>query len=89
MFVGEGRSAGNKALYTIDGDGKMIPSVPVPNGLNGISALTDWVEKKIAPGKSLTVTAGEKSLPLCSYPTYPKYVAGPSGAASSYVCALN
>jgi feruloyl esterase len=47
----------------------------------------DWVEKKVVPGKSLTVTAGEKSLPLCSYPTYPKYFGGPSGSASSYVCA--
>jgi feruloyl esterase len=72
--------------YSTDGDGKAIPSVPVPNGFSRLSVLTDWVEKKITPAKSLTVTAGEKSLPLCSYPTYPKYVGGPSGAASSYVC---
>ena len=75
--------------YSIDGDGKTIPSVPVPNSFDRLSVLTDWVEKKIAPGKSLTVTAGEKSLPLCSYPTYPKYVNGPAGAASSYACASN
>jgi feruloyl esterase len=75
--------------YSIDGDGKTIPSGPVPNGLDRLSVLTDWVEKKITPGISLTVTAGEKSLPLCSYPTYPKYVNGPSGAASSYICTLN
>jgi len=75
--------------YSIDGDGKTIPSVPVPNGFDRLSVLTDWVEKKVTPGKSLTVTAGEKSLPLCSYPTYPKYVNGASGAASSYVCASN
>jgi Tannase and feruloyl esterase len=75
--------------YSIDGDGKTIPSVPVPNGFDRLSVLTDWVEKKVTPGKSLTVTAGEKSLPLCSYPTYPKYVNGPTGAASSYVCASN
>jgi Tannase and feruloyl esterase len=75
--------------YSIDGDGKTIPSVPVPNSFNRLSVLTDWVEKKITPAKSLTVTAGEKSLPLCSYPTYAKYVSGPSGASSSYVCASN
>jgi hypothetical protein len=75
--------------YSIDGDGKTIPSVPVPNSFNRLSVLTDWVEKKITPAKFLTVTAGEKSLPLCSYPTYPKYVSGPSGASSSYVCASN
>jgi Tannase and feruloyl esterase len=75
--------------YSIDGDGKTIPSVPVPNSFDRLSVLTDWVEKKVAPGKSLTVTAGEKSLPLCSYPTYPKYVNGPAGSASSYACASN
>jgi feruloyl esterase len=73
--------------YSIDGDNKMIPSVAIPNGFNRLSVLTDWVEKKITPDKSLTVTAGEKSLPLCSYPTYPQYVGGPIGSASSYVCA--
>jgi feruloyl esterase len=35
---------------------------------------------------SITVTAGEKSLPLCSYPTYPKYLMGPTSSASSYQC---
>ena len=34
----------------------------------------------------VTVTAGEKSLPLCSYPTYPRYVSGPVASASSYRC---
>ena len=28
----------------------------------------------------------EKSLPLCSYPTYPKYANGPANNASSYNC---
>jgi hypothetical protein len=67
----------------VDGDGKTIPSVPVPNSFTRLTVLTDWVEKKITPSKSLTVTAGEKSLPLCSYPTYPKYVGGPAGVANS------
>ena len=48
--------------------------------------LTDWVEKGIAPGKSIKVTAGAKSLPMCSYPEYPKYVKGAPEAAESYVC---
>jgi len=34
----------------------------------------------------VTVTAGEKSLPLCSYPAYPKYQTGSPAAAASYVC---
>ena len=38
-------------------------------------------------GKAVTVTAGDLSLPMCSYPEYPKYLTGPAGTASSYVCA--
>jgi TRAP-type uncharacterized transport system fused permease subunit len=36
---------------------------------------------------SVTVTTGEKSLPLCSYPTYPRFKSGAVEAASSYECA--
>ena len=82
--TGHGLSGTN---YSVDGDGKTIPSGAIPNGLNRLSVLIDWVEKKVVPGKSLIVTAGEKSLPLCSYPTYPKYAGGPPGSASAYVCA--
>ena len=32
----------------------------------------NWVERNEAPGMSVTVTAGDRSLPLCSYPAYPK-----------------
>jgi feruloyl esterase len=77
----------NGTNYSVDGDGKTIPSTAIPNGFNRLNVLVDWVEKKVVPGKSLVVTAGEKSLPLCSYPAYPKYLSGPTGSASSYVCA--
>jgi hypothetical protein len=33
-----------------------------------------------------TITTGDRSLPLCSYPTYPRYMAGPPSSATSYVC---
>ena len=46
-----------------------------------------WVEQNQAPAKTLVVTAGGRSLPLCSYPNYPKYVSGPPESASSYVSA--
>jgi Tannase and feruloyl esterase len=49
--------------------------------------LFDWVENGKAPGLSVTVTAGEKSLPLCSYPTYPRYKCGDAGSVGSYECA--
>jgi feruloyl esterase len=73
--------------YSIDGDGKTIPATPVPNSWNRVSLLINWVERGIAPGMSETVTAGESSLPLCSYPAYPKYGEGPVTRASSYSCA--
>ena len=64
-----------------------IPLAPIPNRYDQLGLLFDWVENGKAPGMSVTVTAGEKSLPLCSYPTYPRYKSGPAGAAGSYECA--
>ena len=66
--TGHGLSGTN---YTTDGEGRTIPSAPIPNRFDQLALLFDWVEKGVAPGMSVTVTAGEKSLPLCSYPTYP------------------
>ena len=82
--TGHGLSGTN---HTVDGEGRAIAAAPIPNGYDRIALLFDWVEKGVAPGMSVTVTAGEKSLPLCSYPTYPKYRGGPAAAAASYSCA--
>ncbi len=73
--------------YTMDGDGKAIPAQQIPSTYDRLGLLTDWVENQRAPGKSVTVTAGERTLPMCSYPAYPRYVGGPQGSASSYACA--
>ena len=73
--------------YTTDGEGRAIPSAPIPNRFDQVALLFDWVENNVAPPMSVTVTAGEKSLPLCSYPTYPRYTGGAAGSASSYACA--
>lgn len=73
--------------YTTDGEGKTIPAAPIPNSYDRFGVLVAWVEKGMAPAKSLTVTSGDASMPLCSYPTYPKYVSGPVTAAASYSCA--
>jgi feruloyl esterase len=72
--------------YGASGDGKTLPVAPVPNTWDRLALLFDWVERGVAPGMSITVSAGEKSLPLCSYPTYPKHVSGPEASASSYRC---
>lgn len=81
--TGHGLSGTN---YSIDGDGKSIPTAPIPNTFSRFNLLVDWVEKKAAPPISVTVTAKDRSLPMCSYPMYPKYVSGPVESASSYAC---
>jgi feruloyl esterase len=72
--------------YSVDGDGKPVAQQPIPNTYDRVGIITDWVENHRAPGKSVPVTAGERSLPMCSYPAYPKYVSGPATTAASYVC---
>jgi feruloyl esterase len=73
--------------YSVDGEGKSIPTAPIPNTFSRLNLLVDWVEKKVAPPMSVTVTGGSRSLPMCSYPTYPKYIGGPADRAESYRCA--
>jgi len=60
---------------------------PIPNVYERLSLITNWVENGKAPGKSVFAIAGERSMPMCSYPEYPKYSGGPTGSASSYTCA--
>ena len=45
----------------------------VPSTLDRVKLLVDWVEKGVAPGKSIVVTGEGRSLPMCSYPEYLKY----------------
>ena len=72
--------------YSVDGDGKEVAVQPIPSAYNGLGLIVDWVENGKAPGKSIPVTAGDRSLPMCSYPEYPKYSNGPVGSESSYTC---
>ena len=73
--------------YSVDGEGKSIPVAPIPHTFSRFNLLVDWVEKKVDPPMAVTVTGGNRSLPMCSYPSYPKYVSGSVDAATSYVCA--
>jgi feruloyl esterase len=82
--TGHGLSGTN---YTVDGSGRTIPAQPIPNRFDQPGLLFDWVENGVAPGKSVPVAAGEKSLPLCSYPSYPRYRDGDASSAASYECA--
>ena len=72
--------------YTTDGNGKTIAATPIPNRYDQWGLLFDWVEKGTAPPMSVVLTADDRSLPLCSYPSYPRYTGGPAGEASSYRC---
>ena len=82
--TGHGLSGTN---YGTTGNGRTVPAAPIPNRFDQAGLLFDWVENGKAPGMSVTVTAGEKSLPLCSYPAYPRYKDGPAQSAASYECA--
>jgi hypothetical protein len=73
--------------YGTDGGGRTIPAAPIPNRYDQVGMLLDWVENNTAPAMSVTVTAGDKSLPLCSYPAYPRYKGGREDSAASYACA--
>jgi feruloyl esterase len=72
--------------YTSDGNGNTIPAAPIPSSFDRFGILVDWVESHVTPAKSLVVTAGQASQPLCSYPTYARYVSGPMTSATSYTC---
>ena len=82
--TGHGLSGNN---YGVDGSGRAIPSLPIPNLYDQFGLLVDWVENGVVPGMSVTVTAGGRSLPLCSYPSYPHYRGGTAASAGSYECA--
>jgi feruloyl esterase len=73
--------------YTMTGTGEAIAATPIPSRFDRVSMLVDWVEKGIAPPMSAVVTGQAASLPLCSYPTYPRYQSGPPAESSSYTCA--
>jgi feruloyl esterase len=72
--------------YTTDGAGNARPAAPIPSGFDKLGTLIDWVERGVAPAMHLVVTTGDRSLPLCSYPSYPRYVSGPEQTAASYEC---
>ena len=69
------------------GDGRIVPTAPLPTRYEQLGLLFDGVENGKAPAMSVTVAAGEKSLPLCSYPAYPRYKGGAADVAASYECA--
>jgi hypothetical protein len=72
--------------HTTNGAGKENTRFQIPTQYDKRAALIAWVEQNQAPAKTLLVKAGDRSLPLCSYPEYPRYVKGPVESAESYRC---
>jgi hypothetical protein len=70
----------------IDGEGKATSQAAIPNSFDRFALLQNWVENGVAPGKSVTLTGASGSLPLCSYPEYPRYQGGDAASAASYAC---
>jgi feruloyl esterase len=81
--TGHGLSGTN---YAVTGDGKAVSSLPIPNRYDQLGLLFDWVENNKIPGMSVRVSADDRSLPLCSYPSFPRYRSGPANSADSYEC---
>jgi hypothetical protein len=76
--------------FFVDGNGRETGSAEIPSNFDQFNLLRNWVETSEAPGKSVVGTGrndSSRSLPICSYPTYPKYVSGDKNKASSYTCA--
>jgi feruloyl esterase len=83
--------------YQVNGEGKTADAknIPPPNQNEQINLIMSWVEEGKAPQETLAVDPqghiGDKKegkgYLLCSYPNYPKYVAGPVDLVSSYVSA--
>lgn len=59
--------------HTTSGDGQVIDAFDLPNQIDYLSLLTNWVENDTAPPTAPVVTAEDRSLPLCTYPHYPRY----------------
>ncbi len=70
--------------HKVNGAGEEIAVTPIPNQFDKRGLLEAWVERGEAPANTLVVGASGRSLPLCSYPNYPKYIGGPPASAESY-----
>ncbi len=79
------------ASYNVDGNGQALTPFNIPNGYDRIGMMVRWVENGSAPALDEVVANGARSLPLCRYPAYPRYLGGglPVTQATSYQCATS
>lgn len=58
---------------------------------DSLAALDHWVETGTAPEAPIAHDGNEgaaRTMPLCAYPAFPRYLDGPTDRADSFVCAL-
>ena len=79
--VGHGLSGRS---WGTNGDGKSVPTFQIPARFDRAALITAWVERNEVPGKTIIVSAGSRSIPVCSYPNYPRYRGGAPESAESY-----
>jgi hypothetical protein len=79
----------NSRLFIVPGTPHAGGSGLIGGGVDWATSIVDWVEKGIAPSQ-LTYSSPPpgvaKSLPVCQYPAYPRYISGDVNASSSYSC---
>ena len=90
--LGKAETAEFARLYTAPGVDHVGNGAPA--NVDMLSVLVDWVESGKAPGDlevveqtieapAFTVT---RSLPLCRWPSWPRYKTGPVAQAASFSC---
>ncbi len=75
--------------FNVNGAGEPNTSFAIPSNHDRLGMVVAWVEKGDAPPLVPIVTAGARSLPMCTYPSYPRYLGGAPAQASSYSCISN
>ena len=91
--LGKDKTAEFARLYTAPGVDHVGSGAPA--NVDMLKVLVDWVENGKAPG-DLDVTEQKveapgfetvRALPLCQWPTWPRYKAGAPNLAASFSCA--
>ena len=79
----------NSRMFIVPGTGHAGAAGILAGVVDWATPIVDWVEKGIAPTQLTyfsTVAGVAKSIPVCQYPTYPRYTGGDVNAAASYSC---
>ena len=91
--LGKEKTAEFVRLYTAPGVDHVGSGAPA--NVDMLNVLTDWVENGKAPGDLEVIEqkveapafATVRALPLCQWPAWPQYKAGPADQAASFTCA--